>query len=196
MNIAFFGGTFDPPHYGHFAVCTLVRELINPDKVIFSLSKNPLKNLQSSNERHRLNMLNILVDELNQTGPIFDISDWEIKQSGPSYSIDTLNYIKEKYSGAKIFLCIGQDNYAIFHKWKSYKQILDLCHIVVFARPGSHSASVESPFKPDAFTWIDLDMPLSSTECRQDIASNQTSCFQSLPSKIASYIQENHLYEN
>jgi nicotinic acid mononucleotide adenylyltransferase len=71
---------------------------------------------------------------------------------------------------------------------------LELCHIVVFARPGSHSSSVDAPFHPSRFTWIDLDLPLSSTECREAIASKHTAGFLQLPTKISDYIQENHLY--
>ncbi len=194
MDIAFFGGTFDPPHYGHFAVCTLIREILSPDKIILSPSKNPLKPNQESSDNHSLKMLRILSDDLNQTGKSFEVSDWELCQNGPSFTVDTIRHFQKIYPNSRIFLCIGQDNYAIFPKWKGYQTILNLCHIVVFARPGSHTSSVDAPFNPNKFTWIDLDLPLSSTECRNAIASKEPSCLNQLPTKIAGYIRQHRLY--
>jgi nicotinate-nucleotide adenylyltransferase len=95
MTLAFFGGSFNPPHNGHLAIALLLREKFLPDKVIFSVSKNPFKSNVEVPDEDRLAMTRLLADELNATGNIAEVSDWELKQDKPSYTIETLEHLSK-----------------------------------------------------------------------------------------------------
>lgn len=194
MKIALFGGTFDPPHNGHLAVCTLTRELFSPDRMILSVSKNPLKEATSAPDHHQLEMTRRFCEELNLTGNIFEVSDWELRREGPSYTVDTLIYLQTQFPNARLLLCIGEDNYRIFTKWKSYEKILEMAELVVFARPHKENGMNGIPgLEPSRLHWAELDLPLSSTELRQEIASGSVR-WTRMPGRVARYIQENRLY--
>ncbi|NTW49693.1 MAG: nicotinate (nicotinamide) nucleotide adenylyltransferase [Chlorobiales bacterium] len=194
MKIALFGGTFDPPHNGHLAVCTLTRELFSPDRMILSVSKNPLKETASAPEYHQLEMTRLFCEELNKTGNIFEVSDWELRRDGPSYTVDTLAYLQSQFPQATLQLCIGEDNYRIFTRWKNYEKILEMAELVVFARPHKENGLNEIlGLHPNRLHWVDLDLPLSSTELRHEIASG-TVRWTKMPGAISRYIQANRLY--
>ncbi|NTW49185.1 MAG: nicotinate (nicotinamide) nucleotide adenylyltransferase [Chlorobiales bacterium] len=194
MKIALFGGTFDPPHNGHLAVCTLTRELFSPDRMILSVSKNPLKDTIATSEHHQLEMTRLFCEELNQTGNVFEMSDWELRREGPSYTIDTLAYLQTQFPQATILLCIGEDNYRIFTKWKDYEKILEMTELVVFARPQKENGQNNIPgLQPNRLHWVELDLPLSSTELREEIASGNVR-WTEMPGTVARYIQAHQLY--
>lgn len=194
MKIALFGGTFDPPHNGHLAVCTLTRELFSLDKMVLSVSKNPLKDTATISEHHQLEMARLFCKELNQTGEIFEVSDWELQRKGPSYTIDTLTYLQSRHPRAILLLCIGEDNYRIFTKWKDYEKILEMAELVVFARPQKENGHERiSGLEPKCLHWVELDLPLSSTELREEIATGKVR-WTEMPGTISRYIQKHQLY--
>jgi len=194
-KIALFGGSFDPPHYGHFALCSLTRELFSPQKIVLSVSKNPLKAGATASEAKQFVMVKLLAEALGKTGQIFEVSDWELQREGPSYTIDTLKYLHETEPNAKLLLCIGEDNYRIFHKWKNFSEILQLAHLVVFARQQATSQQFASEVvEPSQRTWVHFDLPLSSTEIRRKIAA-ESNWQTSMPSSIARYISTHQLYQ-
>ncbi|ACF13688.1 nicotinate (nicotinamide) nucleotide adenylyltransferase [Chloroherpeton thalassium ATCC 35110] len=195
-KIALFGGSFDPPHYGHFALCTLTRELFSPEKIILSISKNPLKGSANAPEAHQLAMAKLMAEELGKTGPVFEVSDWELRRAGFSYTIETLRHFHAIEPNAELLLCIGEDNYQIFEKWKAYQEILQLAHLVVFARSGTQGEQQSSRIiPPERYTWVQLDLPLSSSDLRREIAEGQD--WQAkMPSSIAAHIAAHRLYQN
>ena len=131
-NIAIFGGTFDPIHKGHILVAELAIKELNLDKLIFVPTyKSPFKKKGNKyNRTHNFNMIEkILIDKS-------EISDFEIKRKGTSYTIDTIKFFKNKYKDSNLFLLIGTDHTNRLHKWKDIEEISELCQIVTFNRKG------------------------------------------------------------
>ena len=109
MNIGVFGGTFNPPHIGHLIVIEGVCDQLHFDKILFIPSANPPHKSDPSlaPATSRLEMTKLAI----QNNRIFEASDIELKRRGTSYSIDTLDALKEFYSSAALSLIIGSDNY-------------------------------------------------------------------------------------
>jgi len=133
MNkIGIFGGTFNPPHFGHMILAEGVVEALKLDKLIFIPAYTPPHKTKANiiEPAHRLKMLKLAIDG----NKYFDISDIEIKRGGTSFTYDTLQSLKEKHKDSKLFLIIGMDNYRDFCYWKNYNLIFDLCEVVVLKR--------------------------------------------------------------
>lgn len=198
MNLVLFGGSFDPPHNGHLAMCTVLRETVAPeppDKIILSVSKNPLKGDAAISDDHRRELVRRFADDLNATGSVFEVSDWELKKSGASYTIDTLRYLRDRYPDAALWLAVGEDNFRTFKKWREPEQILSLARLIVFARNTSETGTFAPP--PNAqVTRLPLALDVSSTEIRARLHNGEpTEALERLmPQVVLRYIEANGLY--
>lgn len=197
MRLAVFGGTFSPPHNGHLALCLYARELLHVDRLVVSVSNSPLKDAPGLSDRSRVRMAELLAEEVNKTGVVAEVCNWEINRGRPSYTIDLIAYLEEIYSSPDITLLIGEDNYLNFRQWKSWEELIRRCTIVVFGREanegeGADTAGLESLHKKK-FQRIDFNLPLSSTAIRQGIMSGED-CSRQMPSSIWQYIVEEGLY--
>ncbi|MFN3561524.1 MAG: nicotinate (nicotinamide) nucleotide adenylyltransferase [Chloroherpetonaceae bacterium] len=193
MKVAFFGGSFNPPHNGHLAVALLLRERFKPDKLIFSVSKNPLKSEPETSDEHRLAMTRLLADELNATGNIAEVSDWELKRNEPSYTIETLEYLEQVYPQAELLLAIGEDNFRTFSKWKRYEEILRRATLVVFERPNLNMPLDFTPPEEARIYHVPLAVDEASTELRAKLSKGLYPNGE-LPQAILTYIKERRLY--
>lgn len=199
MKLAFFGGSFNPPHNGHLALALLLRERFSPDKLLLSVSKNPLKSVLEIADEHRLAMARLLADELNATGNIAEVSDWELSRSEPSYTIDTLEHLEHAYPQADILLAIGEDNFRTFSTWKRYKEILERATLIVFERPNlieRPNLNLPLNFTPPETACI-YRIPLAIDENSTDIREKLSKGIypiDELPQPILKYIQERKLY--
>ena len=198
MRLAVFGGTFDPPHNGHLALCLYARELLDIDRLVISVSNNPLKEAPCSSDRDRVNMAGLLADTINCTGNTAEVCSWEVNRGQASYTIDLITYIEEVYSCRDITLLIGEDNYRALRQWKSWEELLRRCNFVVFGRAADESAESDvaglESLHRDKFFRIDFSLPLSSTEIRERIVSGED-CSDLMPSPIWRYIVEEGLYQ-
>jgi nicotinate-nucleotide adenylyltransferase len=189
MRIGIFGGTFDPPHNGHYEIARRAKEQLCLSKVVFVPAYIPphKQNTVATKAADRLNMLKLLV----KGGKSFAISDVEIKRHGISYTVDTLAAFRRKYPAAEIMLIIGADNLAQLHSWKSPEKILQLASIAVYARKGFAGKEILR-----AARAIRLKGPLlaiSSTKIRRRIAKGlSVAGFVSFP--IRKYITQHGLY--
>ena len=122
MKIGLFFGSFNPIHIGHLAIANYIVEFTDLDKVWFVVSPhNPLKKKDTLlADHHRLEMVRIAVEDDNR----FKASDIEFKLSQPSYTMDTLAYLHEKYPGIKFVVIMGSDGLSSFEKWKNYKELI------------------------------------------------------------------------
>ena len=132
MKIGIFGGTFNPVHNGHL---TIADEFINKcelDKLILIPNNvSPFKiDDDSVSAEHRLRMLNLAVQDRKN----FEIDDFEIKKSGVSYTIETVEYLKSKFPEDHLFLLIGTDQAIDIDRWKNIDEIKKLVSIVVADR--------------------------------------------------------------
>ncbi|MBE8189840.1 MAG: nicotinate (nicotinamide) nucleotide adenylyltransferase [Candidatus Thioglobus sp.] len=137
--IGFFGGSFDPVHYGHLLTARAIKQELGLDK-LFLMPCNPVhKSSLFFSDKQRLEMLNLALNEFAD----LSLDRREINSSTPSYSIDTLRQIKQKYPNKKIFFIIGGDSFAALDTWKNYQQLSQFAQLVVLPRKGAdlHSES-------------------------------------------------------
>jgi len=189
VKLILFGGSFDPPHYGHLKIIENCIEQC--DKLVLMPSAySPLKkNPPIAEPKHRVKMLELLTQELKC--PI-QIDDWEINQSSPNYTYLTIKHLQNEHPNFSISLVIGADQLQQFQKWKNYQEILDSVQIIGFNRKNYNV----TPLIDMNLTWIkDFEMDISSTEIRREIASGtQKGC--ELPHAVWNYINEHNLYGN
>ena len=134
-RIGLFGGTYDPIHIGHIEIANKAMEEFNLDTIYFiPTGKSYFKeNVLSSDIR--LNMVKSAIDSNDK----FKVSDCEIKRTGNTYSIDTVKFFRKQFPDDELFFIMGMDSFRLFHKWKSYKDILELATLVVAPRTKTRS---------------------------------------------------------
>jgi len=134
MRIGLFGGTFDPIHIGHLRAALEVKQGFGLDRIIFIPAALPphKKGGQVADAADRLKMVELGVSGYSG----FSVSDAELRRSGPSYSIDTINHFKTSGDPASEILFIsGLDAFLEIDTWKSYRDLLRQIAFIVIARP-------------------------------------------------------------
>lgn len=133
--IALFGGTFDPVHIGHIKVARAARDYIKAEKLVLIPAKqSPLKRSGPvACDNDRLEMLSLAVSDKRN----FEISDYELRKDGPSYTVETVKHFQKLY-GEDALLCwlIGADNIDDLPKWYKVEQLIDMCNVSVMYRSG------------------------------------------------------------
>jgi len=134
MKIGLFFGSFNPIHIGHKVIASYLVDFTDLDKVMFVVSpKNPLKQkISLLDQYHRLQIIRAEIEDNSK----LEVSDIEFSMPKPSYTIDTLVRLKEKYPENNYSIIMGSDNLQSFHKWKNYEQILEDYSVYVYPRPG------------------------------------------------------------
>lgn len=191
-----FGGSFNPVHNGHLYLADTALEKLSLDKIYFVPSNIPPHKSDSeyAPAHHRLNMLRLATEY----SPYFEVSDFEIRREGISYTINTVEYFRSILSDYKLFLMTGSDMLMIFDKWREFERILEKTTLAVVSRNPDDAEILHK--KADSLSEygeiIIIDVPpypVSSTEIRKNIRNNQDfSC--NLPQKVVQYIQLNKLY--
>lgn len=134
---ALFFGSFNPVHIGHLCVGEYMVEFGGMDEVWFVVSpQNPLKDKSTLlSDYARMEM----VQEAIGKDTRFRVSDVEFHLPKPSYTIDTLTYLSEKYPERNFILTGGTDILISFHKWKNFEQILSNYKMLLYPRHGSEN---------------------------------------------------------
>jgi len=187
-RIGILGGTFNPVHIGHLTIAQMVHEQLKLDKVIFVPSHLPPhksgKRIASPKDRYQMLRLAI------KGNPRFQISDFEIKKNGKSFSIETVSYLRDHYSlGTKFFFIIGSDLLPTLHTWKRINEILKIVSFVAVNRPDFKGR--QSKIKAKLITTPGLQT--SSSYVRQRITAGKTVKYL-VPEDILRYIQQKKLY--
>jgi nicotinate-nucleotide adenylyltransferase len=193
VKTAVFGGSFDPPHNGHLALCLFARELAGLDRLTVSVSKNPFKAPADASDDDRATMARLFVAELNTAGKFAEMSDWELQQPGPSYTIDLLRHVAALHQGDDLVLLVGEDSYRQIPQWRESQAITKLCDIAVFGRSGAKLAAASCGGILPTAMLFDFDMPVSATEVRRLAAAGQP-VSHLVPQSIAAYIESHSLY--
>ena len=133
-RVGLLGGTFDPVHNGHLDLAAKTTQLFNLQKVLFvPVSQSPQKlDVRPTSSLHRVAMLELAL--LQKTD--FSIELSEVDNGGVSYTIETLSRLKERHPDWELFLILGADAFLLMDTWKSFPDILKLCHVLVSTRPG------------------------------------------------------------
>jgi len=189
MHIGLFFGSFNPIHIGHMALANYMAEFTNMDQVWFVVSPhNPLKEKSSLiNQNQRLYMVNVAIEDYSK----FKSCDIEFNLPQPSYTINTLAHLKEKYPKDTFSLIIGQDNLETFHKWKNYETILEKHKLFVYPRPNAKPCELDA--HPSVVLTKAPFLEISSTFIRGAI-KNKKDIRHFLPEKAWKYIDEMNLY--
>lgn len=185
-----FFGSFNPIHIGHMIIANYFVEYTDLDKVWFVVSpQNPLKEKKSLlDDYHRLALARIAVEDDFR----FWVSNMEFHMPKPSYTIDTLTWLGEKYPDKEFVLLVGSDQLPNFHKWKNADVLLELYEMYVYARPGYVSNAFDG--NPNVKIFVPPQMEISSTFIRKSIKNGKDMRYM-LPPKVWEYIREMHFYE-
>lgn len=195
-KVGLYFGSFNPIHIGHMAIAGYITEFTDLDQVWFVVSPhNPLKHKETLlPDHHRLYMVQLAIGD----DPKLKASDIEFKLPVPSYTIDTLAYMEEKYPQHEFCLVMGEDNLNTLHKWKNAERLFSKYPVYVYPRPGTQGISSRRLGKIIAIARITRVkaplMEISGTFIRNSIRSGKNvSGF--LPAPVWKYIQEMHFYE-
>lgn len=132
-EIGLFFGSFNPIHIGHMILANYMVEYTTMDELWFVVSpQNPFKESASLlSEIHRFAMVDRAIEEEDR----FKVSNIEFKLPKPSYTVDTLAYLQEKYPDYSFSLIMGQDNLSHLHKWKNAEHLVNNHKVYVYPRP-------------------------------------------------------------
>lgn len=164
-KIGFFGGSFDPIHFGHIGLAVDLLEKYHLDEILFCPTFcSPFKTDNPPKETafHRLKMVELALDH-----PQFKICTLEIYRQGPSYTIDTLRELK----GLDLRLLLSEESARNLSRWRDYEEIIQLAPPLIGARENK----------------------ISSTEIRERL-KKRLYCSHLIPAKALDYIMENALY--
>ena len=190
------GGTFNPIHLAHLYIAYEAKEELNLDKIIFMVAGNPPHKKESKviDSKYRYNMVQKAIEGYEG----FEISDYEIKKNGYSYTYETLQYLKKQEDNIEVFFIAGADSLMAIEKWSNTDLVLNNCTFVAFNR-GEYNKSIleEQKYKLekkyDAKIVILTDIDISSSMIRERIANGKRVDF-FLPEEVKKYISENKLY--
>ena len=190
MKIGLFFGSFNPIHTGHLIIANYMANHTALDKVWLVVSpQNPLKKYGDLvNTYDRLEMAKLATDNADN----ISVSDVELKLPQPSYTIDTLTYLKEKYPEHKFVLIMGSDNLVNLHKWKNYKLILRDYEVFVYPRPGYENTELAS--HPSVTITLTPLMELSATFIRKSLAEGKNIQY-FVPDPVLKFIDSKSLYK-
>jgi len=190
MKIGLFFGSFNPIHIGHMAIANYIVEYTDIDKIWFIVSpQNPLKKKNSLlEEYHRYELVSRVIDDDNR----FKAVDIEFRLPKPSYTIDTLIYLKEKYPDYEFVLIMGADGLPTFDKWKNYNQLIKICKRYIYPRPGISMLGMKNMENTEVVNAPQME--ISSTVIRNAIKEGRNMRF-FIPEKAFAYLTEMHFYE-
>jgi nicotinate-nucleotide adenylyltransferase len=161
MDIAVFGGSFDPPHIGHEQIVNLVLQELKVDKLfMIPTFLNPFKDSFHLSPNKRFELLQELFKENKKV----EICDYEILQNKKTTTFETISFLKNNYKIDTIYLIIGADNLKNIHLWYNFLELRELVSFVVVTRDGIELTN--DYVKP---TYLQLDIDASSTVLRKNM---------------------------
>lgn len=197
MAVCLYQGTFNPIHNAHLEVAKYVHEQFNFEKIVFVPAYKPphkdLKNFTSENAMHRLNMIQLAIEEY----PFFDVTVIEYLRNKPSYTYDTVVEIKEiTGTEEKINIIIGTDAFQYIETWNNAELLKELVHFILFVREDNFDETKFLELKQKGYDYTLMKMPfmnISASEVRNRVSQKQE-IYDIVPFKVAEYIRQNNVY--
>jgi nicotinate-nucleotide adenylyltransferase len=171
MKVGLYFGSFNPIHHGHLLIAIYVLQHTLVDQVWFVVTpQNPLKKSSTLlNEYHRLHLVKLAIEG----EPDLKASDIEFKLPRPSYTVDTLAYLQEKYPAHEFSIIMGSDSFQNLAKWKNYTWLLQHCPFYIYRRPEHEKLPVYPGAKKIEILNAPL-LPISSTDIRDKLREKKT----------------------
>ncbi len=188
-RIGLFFGSFNPIHIGHLIIGQHMLEHADVDKIWFVVSPhNPLKPRKTlAKDADRLHLVRLAIDD----NPGFHASNIEFSLPKPSYTVDTLAYLKEHYPEHEFALIMGGDNLASLAKWKNYEILLRDYSILVYRRPGHDGTPFDEHPSVQFFEAPQLN--ISATFIREQIKEGKSIRYL-VPDPVFDYLDGGSLY--
>jgi nicotinate-nucleotide adenylyltransferase len=198
-KIGFFGGSFDPIHFGHLNLAVQIIEKEGLDEVFFSvaaLSPHKREEPPTSSKEARRAMVEIAIKPFEK----FTLIDSELQREGPSYTIDTLRELMVQDRKAQFRLIIGSDMLEGLSQWKDVETLLKMAPPLIGSRPiADQFKFFNSRFSSELLEIIKAGMvstpimEISSTEIRQRLHQRKI-CRHWVPGEVLDYIAHHGLY--
>jgi len=192
MQVGLYFGSFNPIHHGHLIIANYLLENTDLDQIWFVVSpQNPLKPSASLlNEYHRLFLVQAAIEGENN----LKATDIEFKLPKPSYTVDTLAYLQEKYPAPayQFSIVMGSDSFQNLPKWKNYSWLLQNFPVYVYKRPAHEIL----PSFPQAMKVTVLDaplLPISATHIRKNVKEGKSIRYL-VPDAVREEIERNGYY--
>jgi nicotinate-nucleotide adenylyltransferase len=191
MKVGLFFGSFNPIHIGHLIIANHLANHTDLDRVWLVVSPhNPLKPKKTlANDYDRLHLVRLGIGD----NPLLEASSVEFGLPKPSYTVDTLSYLSERYPKKTFSLIMGGDNLADIHRWKHYEFLLTHYDIYVYNRPGYDAADRLTLPRVHAVEAPMLD--ISATFIRDSIRSGKSVRYL-VPDPVLNYLEGSDLYRN
>ena len=200
LRIGLFGGAFDPPHDAHLALARAAIDQLALDRLhVLPTGDAWHKSRPLSPGADRLAMCRLAFADL----PRVRVDDRELRRDGATYTIDTLAELHAEEPAAQLFLVIGADQAAAFHRWRRAADILRLATVLIAVR-ADPSGAIFDPNNPLPGVAVDAArvqalrlpaMPHSATAVRGLVAAGQP-VGHLVPAPVAGYIATHHLYQS
>ncbi|MBN1442109.1 MAG: nicotinate (nicotinamide) nucleotide adenylyltransferase [Planctomycetes bacterium] len=202
MKLGILGGTFNPIHVGHLAVARAVRRALSLDRILFvPAGRPPHKTADLAPAEDRLEMVRRALVGLEG----MEACDVEVRRDGLSYTVDTLEILRERYPEADLFFLIGSDTVGELESWRNLPRILEIVRLVVVNRPGHGADAGAGEAEPQAGpagapAGLELHRvsmepcPVSSRAIREALRRGQLVRDDVVPAAVADYIAERGLY--
>lgn len=190
-SIGILGGSFDPVHNGHLSIAKSFLDSDLIDELWVLLAPDPPHKTGQTQTDYRLRF-----EMLQATFKNFEavkVSDLEKQLPQPSYTIQTLECLVQKYPEYTFRLCVGGDSLRDFKKWKDWQKILDYADLLVARRPSADIENIDEDLK-DHLHFIDHEpVQISSTMIRNTVA-NGYDISGLVPSSVKKIIDNENLY--
>lgn len=195
-KLLLYGGTFDPPHMGHMNNLRAVMAAVHPDQVlVMPAGIPPHKAASATPGEVRLAMCRCFTE----VDPRVEVSRWEIDHQGRSYTVHTLQMLRDAYPGAALYLALGSDMLLTFTQWHRWQTILALATLVVQSRAGGDSADLHAaadalrPYGGRVLFADAMPVPCASSQIRAGSLDADT-LRRVLPESVRRIIRQKNLY--
>jgi nicotinate-nucleotide adenylyltransferase len=188
MKIGLYFGSFNPVHTGHLIIANYVANNTDVNQVWFVVSpQNPLKPQKTLlNEYQRKHLIDLAIEGENK----LRTSIVEFNLPKPSYTIDTLSYLKEQHADYQFIIIMGSDSYHNLDKWKNFELLLRDYEIYVYKRPGYEEVNKRT----DKTTILEAPLlDISSTRIREMIKEKRSIRFM-VPDIVKDEIEKSSYY--
>jgi nicotinate-nucleotide adenylyltransferase len=198
MLIGLFGGTFDPPHLGHLALCRAAFDQLGLQRLLWLLTPDPphKQGQPITPLLHRLAMVELALD-----CTLFELSRLELDRPGPHYTLDTVKLLAGQNPGADLLYLMGSDSLNDLPAWHRPADLVSALHYVGVMRrsgetPDLPALEQQIPGLTAKIRFVEAPpVDISASDIRDRVHAGQPFAHL-VPNKVAQYIQKHHLYQS